>query len=149
MQKWQSLFGADEMGSIMPLVYRAATMGRSYLKRLHTETMQSGLTNPIKKRKPNPYCKKVREEPLPTSTSTQSSGYIAIQQASTQSKGYRRLYFVPLQWQRPELRTESIGRGNTGLQPLCMRVAHEKLFDKSRRLLSQCGYRSPPGCRDE
>ena len=94
MQKWQLLSGADQMKSIMPLFYRAATMGRSFRKKLLTEITQFDLTTSANTRKIKTCSIRVREESLLIPTT--------MKQASAHFKGYSRLYFAPLQWQRPE-----------------------------------------------
>ena len=99
MQKWQSLSGADELKSILPLFYRAAAMNHSYSKKLLAEISQSSLTDYVNMREINVCSEEVREDHLLKSTSTQRSEYTPIQQASAHYKGYQRLYFAPLQWQ--------------------------------------------------
>ncbi|KAL9126119.1 MAG: hypothetical protein Q9217_004780 [Psora testacea] len=102
MQKWQSLSGADEMESIMPLFYRAATMGHSYWNRLHTELAQFDLPGSANTRKTIARTGRAQEEPFPMSAAVHRSGYLPMQLASAHFQGYWSLYFAPLQWQRPD-----------------------------------------------
>lgn len=87
LQKWQSLSGADEMESIMPLFYRAATIDRSYRKRLHAEIAQIDLNTSADASRTKAFSEGVGGRPPSTPTAIHRSGYSCIQQASAHLKG--------------------------------------------------------------
>lgn len=103
LQKWQSLSGANEMEGIMPLFYRSATIGRSYRKRLHAEIAQIDLNTSADASRTKAFSKGVGGRPPSTPTAIHCSGYSHVQQVSAHLKGYWRLDFAPLQWQRPAI----------------------------------------------